>query len=224
MPEIRAVFDRGRDPARNLATEDELFRSVLEGKEGWLVRFWINSPCLIRGKARNPNYGWYREDVAKELGIPVFERASGGGVVYHDEGNLNWSFFQKTSGRMLSPTQMFEDAARHVTLALGGLGVPAAFAPPNRIDASGRKVSGMAARSTPKLRLVHGTLLIDSDLRKLNRLCIPPAGCPPVANISEWSGHVEAAEVARAIVESLNASGVSARLAGRTVRTKGGRN
>jgi len=145
------------------------------------------------------------------MGVEVVERATGGGVVYHDLGNLNWSFFLRNSGRLLSPTQMFEDASRHVVGALAELGVPAQFAPPNRIDVQGFKVSGMAARSTPKARLVHGTLLIDSDLESLNRLCIPPPGCPPVANISKWAGPTEPASVVRAFVRALRASGVRVR-------------
>ncbi|MDG6910616.1 MAG: hypothetical protein JRN08_09625, partial [Nitrososphaerota archaeon] len=96
---------------------------------------------------------------------------------------------------------------------LGELGVKADFAPPNRIDVEGLKVSGMAARSTPTARLVHGTLLVDSDLEKLNRLCIPPAGCPPVANIKEWTGPIEAADVVRAFVKGIRASGTKVHLA-----------
>jgi lipoate---protein ligase len=207
MPEISVFFDRGHDPARNLAREDELFRSIQEKGSTEMLRFWVNSTCLVRGLRRSPKYGWYKGDVARELGVPVFERSTGGGVVYHDEGNLNWSFFLKNSGRLLSPAQMFEDVSRHLIRALGRLGVTARFAPPNRIDVDGRKVSGLAARSTPKARLVHGTLLLDADLEKLNRLCIPPPGCPPVANISRWAKGVEAADVVRALVEALKESG-----------------
>ena len=219
MSEIRVTFDSGRDPADNLAREEELFQSMQKGGATDLARFWVDGPCLVRGKARNPKYGWYREATARELGVSVFERTTGGGVVYHDEGNLNWSSFLKNAGRLLSPTQMFEDASRHLIRALGALGVPAAFAPPNRIDVQGRKVSGMAARSTPALRLVHGTLLIDSDLEKLNRLCIPPVGCPPVANIKEWTGPIEAADVVSAFVKSARASGTKVHFGNRGVAT-----
>jgi lipoate---protein ligase len=213
LEKISVLFSRGRDPARNLAREDELLRLAEKGKDGELVRFWIDSECLVRGKGRNPRYGWYDEELARTWGVKVIERTTGGGVVYHDEGNLNWSFFLTNSGRLLSPTQMFEGASKYVVGALDELGVPAVFAPPNRIDVRGRKVSGMAARSTPKVRLVHGTLLVDSDLEKLNRLCIPPAGCPPVANIKEWAGQVDAADVVGAFVKFLRASGAKVQLA-----------
>ena len=208
MPEIRVSLEAGRDPAKNLLREEELFRSVQERGASDMVRFWVNRPCLVRGKARNPRYGWYREEVAKALGVPVFERATGGGVVYHDEGNLNWSFFLKNSGPLLSPSQMFGGVSKYVVGALNELGASGRFAPPNRIDVRGRKVSGMAARSTPKARLVHGTLLIDANLDMLNRLCIPPEGSPPVANIKEWTGPIKTADVVEALVKRVRASGL----------------
>lgn len=214
MKELRVQFDAGRDPVANLRREEALLRRVEEVEAPELVRFWINSKCLVRGKARSPKSGWYNEALAKRAGVAVIERATGGGVVFHDEGNLNWSFFLRNTRRLLSPTQMFEEASRYVVGTLGDLGVPAQFAPPNRIDVQGLKVSGMAARSTPKARLVHGTLLIDSDLELLNRLCIPPSGCPPVANISRWTGPIDATAVVRAFVKFLKGSGVEVRLEG----------
>ena len=141
------------------------------------------------------------------MGVRVIERATGGGVVYHDEGNLNWSFFLSYSGRLLSPTKMFEQTSEHIVRALANLDVHAEFSPPNRIDVQGRKVSGMAARSTPRAHLVHGTLLLRADLEKLNRLCIPPPGCPPVANLGEWIPEIHPLRVVRAVVEELKNAG-----------------
>ena len=185
--EVLVYFDRNRDPSLNLAREDALFQSVERRETPELVRFWVNSECLVRGRAKTAGYGWYRETLAEEMNIKVVERATGGGVVYHDGGNLNWSFFLHNSGALLSPTKMFEHASGYMVRALASLGVRAEFASPNRIDVRGRKVSGMAARATPRTRLVHGTLLLDSDLERLNLLCIPPYGFPPVANIGEWT-------------------------------------
>jgi lipoate-protein ligase A len=198
-------FDRTLDPAANLKRETELFEATEAGGPE-AVRFWVNSTCLIRGEARSSRYGWYNEELAKEMGVPVLVRSTGGGVVYHDEGNLNWSFFLKVDG-FVSPSTAFDRGSRHVIAALQKLGVRAVFAPPNRIDVSGRKVSGMAARSTRHTLLVHGTLLLNSDLVKLNRLCIPPPGCPPVANLSEWAKSIDAEAVVRAVSEVLSESG-----------------
>ena len=202
-------FDRTLDPVANLAREEELF--LLEERRGIpeLLRLWIDSECLVRGRARSARYGWYREALAEKLGVTVIERATGGGVVYHDEGNLNWSFFLRNAGPLLSPTAVFALASTHMTRALGRLGIGAEFAPPNRIDAYGRKISGMAARTTPKTILVHGTLLMRSDLERLNRLCVPPEGCPPVANLEEWVKDIGPLSVLKALVEVLGDSGFS---------------
>jgi len=214
--ELHIYFDQSRDPVKNLSREDELFRRMESGELPELVRFWINSECLVRGKARSARYGWYDEEAAKKMGIRVVERSTGGGVVYHDDGNLNWSFFMKTQGAFVSPTKAFDRASKHVIGALKGLGVPAQFSPPNRIDASGRKISGMAARSTAHTLLVHGTLLLDSDLERLNALCIPPAGCPPVSNVNEWAKDIDSERVVRAVSGVLENSGYRVRMAGET--------
>ena len=210
--ELLVHFDRVSDPAINLLREMELFAKVGGGALPEVARFWINSECLVRGEARSGRYGWYREDVAAKMNIPVLTRSSGGGVVFHDEGNLNWSFFLKNDGPFPSPTAAFDAGSKYIVKALTNQGVPARFSPPNRIDVSGRKVSGMAARVTTRAILVHGTLLIDSDLEKLNALCIPPAGCPPVSNLSEWAGQMDAAAVVDEVVAVLKGSGFHVRI------------
>ena len=134
-------------------------------------------------------------------------------MVYHDEGNLNWSFFLRSGGSFVAPTTAFRSASKYVVAALGRLGVKAEFSPPNRIDVSGRKVSGMAARSTVKTLLVHGTLLVNSDLEMLNRLCIPPPGCPPVSNLRDWVRDVTTDEVVGQILKVLTDSDFEVRMA-----------
>ena len=210
--ELLVHFDQMHDPAINLAREVELFAKVDCGALPEVARFWINSECLVRGEARSRKYGWYREDVAAKMNIPVLTRSTGGGVVFHDGGNLNWSLFLRNDGPFPSPTVAFETGSRCIVTALANQGVPALFSPPNRIDVSGRKISGMAARFTPRTTLVHGTLLIDSDLEKLNALCIPPEGCPPVSNLSEWVEHIHAAEVVKAVVAVMKGSGFHLRV------------
>jgi lipoate---protein ligase len=210
--EIIVYFDKGQDPIANLKREIELFNLVDGRAQPECVRFWLNSRCLVRGPARSAKHGWYNEELARELEIPVIERTTGGGVVYHDEGNLNWSFFQRTSGSFQSPTASFDRVSKFIIGALNRLGIHAKFSPPNRIDVSDRKVSGMAARSTVHTLLVHGTLLLRSDLKTLNRLCIPPPGCPPVSNLSEWKPNVDAESVMKAVIGVLEDSGFKVRM------------
>ncbi len=195
------------DPAENLVREDDIFQRVERGELPDVVRFWVNSECLVRGRAKTARYGWYDEQKAKEMRIRVVERATGGGVVYHDTGNLNWSFFFRNSGALPSPTAMFDRASKYMVQALGRLGVGARFSPPNRIDAADRKISGMAAKSSSRALMVHGTLLLNCDLERLNALCVPPPGCPPVVNVSELVNGIEEAEVVEAVVGVLRDSG-----------------
>lgn len=192
--EFRVVHEVSTDPLRNLSIEEATFQSLEEGRLGNTLRFWVNDMCLVRGRAKTPKYGWYREEEATRLAVPVYERSTGGGVVYHDHGNLNWSFFIRVPGKLLSPERVFRDGSAFVVEALRRNGIDAYFAPPNRIEVSGYKISGMAARSTIHTLLVHGTLLLDSNLEMLNRLCIPPQGCPPVRNIINWR-NLEVAEI-----------------------------
>jgi len=210
--EIQVCFDKSRDPIKNLAREEELFESVVRRESSEIIRFWVNSECLVRGRVRSARYGWYNEGLAREIGIRVVERSTGGGVVYQDDGNLNWSIFLRSSGSFLSPRALFGRASSYMVGALERLGVRARFSPPNRIDVSNRKVSGMAARLTSRAVLVHGTLLINSDLAKLNSICIPPVGCPPVANVSEWAKGIDAHSVVEAFVGVLEDSGYQVRI------------
>lgn len=204
---VEVWFDPTRDPAKNVAREEELFR-MAEGRGiSQLARLWANDECLVKGRSKSPKHGWFREQLAEEMGIPVVERLSGGGVVYHDGGNLNWSFYLRGSGVIVSPRTLFEGAAAYVLGALRKMGARAEFSAPNRIDVDGKKVSGLAARTSPKGILVHGTLLVSSDLAKLNSLCIPPPGCPPVSNLTEWVPGADHQSVARSLVEFLVESG-----------------
>jgi lipoate-protein ligase A len=216
--ELLVYFDRTRDPASNLTRETELFAKVDSGVLPEVARFWVNSACLVRGEARSARYGWYHEDVAAKMKVPVLTRSTGGGVVFHDEGNLNWSFFLRNSGPFLSPTAAFDSGSKYIVKALESQGVHAKFSPPNRMDVSGRKVSGMAARFTVRTVLVHGTLLIHSDLEKLNALCIPPVGCPPVSNLTEWAKHIDEAAVVDSVVSVLKDSGFDVKVVDTTSR------
>jgi lipoate---protein ligase len=214
--EVRVCFEHGRDPVKNLIREEELFLKVERRELPAFVRFWMNSECLVRGRVRSAKYGWYNEPLAREMGIQVVERSTGGGVVYQDEGNLNWSVFLRNPGPFPSPAAMFERASAYMVRTLERLGVEARFASPNRIDVFDRKVSGMAARSTSLAALVHGTLLLDSNLDRLNRLCLPPAGCPPVANVCEWKEGIDAQSVASAFSGVLKDSGCHVEVTGLT--------
>ncbi|HXY56639.1 MAG TPA: hypothetical protein VEH01_03405 [Nitrososphaerales archaeon] len=205
--DLLVYTDKATDPVSNMKLESEIFEMVDEGEIPEAARFWVNSACLVRGPARTAKHGWYNERLAEDMNIPVVTRSSGGGVVYQDEGNLNWSLFFRTTGSFLAPRTAFELGSRHIIGALETLGVKPIFSPPNRIDVQGNKVSGMAARSTPRALLVHGTLLLNTDLHRLNALCIAPPDCPPVANLSDWVPGINRVKVEEAVIGELVRSG-----------------
>lgn len=180
------ILEENKNPKLNLKKENELFTKVEQGKYDSIIRLWINEECLVKGIRKHEKYGWYRADLAKKLNIPVYQRKTGGGVVYHDLGNLNWSLFIRTSLHYFESKEIFETASNIIVNILNKLNLNAYFSEPNRIEIEGYKISGMAARASNKALLIHGTLLVNTNLNRLNLLCIPPPNCPPVQNISYW--------------------------------------
>jgi lipoate-protein ligase A len=150
--------DNNQDPCVNLALEEYCVRN-LDLDEPFLL-FYVNNPSIIIGKHQNTleeiNLPYVREH-----GIQVVRRISGGGAVYHDHGNLNFSFIKRfVQGEMLR----FEEFTRPVIRALAVLGVEAELGGRNDITVQGRKISGNAQFTTVHSMFSHGTLLFDSDL------------------------------------------------------------
>lgn len=204
--ELQVVVSGSRDPAVNLSLESYLFERVERGESSDTLLFYVDSPCLVRGRTKSPTYGWYNEELAQRLGISVYTRITGGGVVYHDEGNLNWCFIVGVKDCFLAPKKVFQEGSKYIVESLNKLGLEAYYSPPNRIDLDGSKISGMAAYSSGRTLLVHGTLLIDTDLELLNQLCIPPPGCPKVVNIGDYA-QIQAADLVKIVFETLVGGG-----------------
>jgi lipoate-protein ligase A len=188
-----------RDPAANLALEDALLLDVERGTRPDTLRLWVAEQCLVRGAHRSCRSGWHRESLARDLGLAVHTRSTGGGTVFFDRGNLNWSFYLRRVEGYVGGERLFRGCAAFIARCLGPLGIAAAFAPPNRIDAVGRKISGMASRASFGAVLVHGTLLVASDLERLDAVCIPPPGCPPVTRLADLVPGLTVAAVAERI-------------------------
>ena len=151
------------DPCFNLAFEEHVLHSRREGE--WLM-LWQNAPSVIIGLNQNA-----AEEIdsayAEAHGIAVVRRMTGGGAVYHDLGNLNYSFFSDVgNAETLSIRRFTEPVCR----ALAALGVRAETSGRNDILVDGRKVSGVAQRIDRERILHHGTLLFDSDMEVLARV------------------------------------------------------
>lgn len=146
------------DPRINLAIEEYALKH-LDPSNTYLL-FYINEPSIIIGKNQN-TVEEINADYVEENGIHVVRRLSGGGAVYHDLGNLNFSFLTKDDGDSFHNFKKFTDP---VVKALQKLGVPAELSGRNDILANGRKISGNAQFSTKGRMFSHGTLLFDSEI------------------------------------------------------------
>ncbi|MDR2185945.1 MAG: hypothetical protein LBO80_09845 [Treponema sp.] len=210
MTKLRILRSASRCIYENLALEDYLFRNLEEGEEALLL--WRNRDCVVLGRYQNP-YIECRLGKLRRDGISLARRQSGGGAVWHDEGNLCFTFFRSRPG----PGQSFSrrDTVELTARALAGLGVPAEINRRLDILAEGCKISGSAFRESRGRSFHHGTILIQSNLDKLKSYLepLPPRSAAgfsgrgirslvsPVRNIGPYlqTGHaVEAVEAALA--------------------------
>ncbi|MBB2481175.1 lipoate--protein ligase [Bacillus sp. APMAM] len=178
------------DPQINLAIEEYALKN-LDPNETYLL-FYINQPSIIIGKNQNTIEEINTEYVDKN-GIIVVRRLSGGGAVYHDLGNLNFSFITKDDGESFHNFLKFTEP---VINALKKLGVNAELSGRNDIQVGERKISGNAQFSTRGRMFSHGTLMLDSELEnvasalKVKKDKIESKGIKSVrsrvANISEF--------------------------------------
>ena len=149
------------DPHINLALEEFCLRNPDMTED--YVLFYINAPSVIIGKHQNPfeecNFEYLRQN-----GIQLVRRISGGGAVYHDHGNLNFSFI---TGFRRKKLDYIQKLIQPILGALHGLGVPAELSEKNYIMVEGKKASGNSQYTNIHRMLSHGTLLFDSDLNVL---------------------------------------------------------
>ena len=146
------------DPEFNLALEQFVFDEMDRGKEYFML--WQNDNAIIVGKNQN-TIEEINQQYVREHGIKVVRRLSGGGAVYHDLGNLNFTFI--VDGEDASNMDL-HSFCRPITRALNQLGVPAEVNGRNDITIEGRKFSGNSQYIRNKRIMHHGTMMFDSDL------------------------------------------------------------
>ncbi|MBT2603916.1 lipoate--protein ligase [Peribacillus frigoritolerans] len=146
------------DPRINLAIEEYALKH-LNIDETYLL-FYINRPSIIIGRNQN-TIEEINSDYVDEKGITVVRRLSGGGAVYHDLGNLNFSFITKDDGDSF---HNFKKFTQPVVETLEKLGIHAELSGRNDILAEGKKISGNAMFSTKGRMFSHGTLLFQSEM------------------------------------------------------------
>jgi lipoate---protein ligase len=186
------------DQAANLALEEALARS---GPPAPLLRIWQNAPCVVLGRAQR---------AAREVnlaacaasGVPVLRRASGGGTVYQDLGNLNISL--AVPGRVPG---LAAEVTALVAAVIAGLG-RAPRAGERGVFAGAAKVSGLASQITRDGSLAHATLLVTTPAAQVGAFLTPAPGQPhptdsrrsPVAALRDLGCDIGVAGARRAVL------------------------
>jgi lipoate---protein ligase len=147
------------DPTINLALDEYCVRKLDFENKNYLL-FYINEPSIIIGKHQN-TIEEINSEYVKKNNIHVVRRVSGGGAVYHDHGNLNFSFLTKYD---IKSIHNFKKFTQPVIDTLHDMGINAELSGRNDIIVDGKKISGNAQFSNTKSMLSHGTLLFDSKL------------------------------------------------------------
>ena len=153
---MKLIFSPSRSPSFNLAAEEFLFSE--SGDE--IVFLYVNDPCVIIGSNQSvPN------EVDQHFCVPnsieIIRRLSGGGAVYHDQGNINYCFIHnKISGK----SSLSADFLLPVILSLHSMQIPCEIGKRKDLWLNGYKISGTASHVSKNRELHHGTLLYNTDL------------------------------------------------------------
>lgn len=148
------------NPWFNLALEEELVNKV--SRDEIILYLWQNQNTVVIGKHQNPWREVLVQDLENDQG-KLARRLSGGGAVFHDLGNLNFTFIMHKSHENL------EKQLKVIVDGIKALGIDAEFSGRNDILAEGRKFSGNAFYYGKENYYHHGTLLVDVDMSKLGR-------------------------------------------------------
>lgn len=162
-----AYINQSTDPYYNLALEEYFLTN--ENIQEDILLFWRNHNTIVIGKNQNV-YAEINQPFVKENDIQVVRRLSGGGAVYHDDGNLNYTIIKQNADKYKNDFSYFTTP---VVKALQSLGLPASFSGRNDILLDDKKISGNAQYNYKNRQLNHGTLLFDSNLNILSNALLP---------------------------------------------------
>ena len=161
---MKTVITKSLDPKYNLALEEHLLTNCKED----FCFLWQSNNSVVIGKNQN-TVDEINSEYVKENNVNVVRRITGGGAVYHDLGNINFSYIVNTYDK----NNTFSKFTSSVIQALESYGIPAEFSGKNDILVNGMKISGNAQAIRDNRILHHGTLLFDSDLTKFGKILKP---------------------------------------------------
>jgi len=160
--EFTYIVNDEHDPAYNLALEESLFESAVRTGNSF-VMLWSNAPAVVVGRYQNAAEE-VNQQFVRDHHIRVVRRMSGGGAVYHDAGNLNYTTIVHAAG-----TLDVRSFGEPLVAFLRSLDIAAQLSGRNDVTVGERKVSGVAQYSRDGVALHHGTILFDSDLDAVER-------------------------------------------------------
>ena len=163
---MRYIKNTSTNPYYNMAFDEYCLESLSIDEPVFFL--WQNRPAVIVGFNQEVNTE-VNLDYLKENGIDLVRRVTGGGAVYHDLGNLNYTIV----GRSEDLERDYPEYASIMAKALQSLGVPATLSGRNDILVEGRKVSGFAKRVCKNRLMVHGTLMYNVDVDVLTKVLNP---------------------------------------------------
>ena len=161
------ILNESEEPGFNLAAEQYMLEEM--DLDDVMFMLWQNKPSVVVGRHQNT-----ADEVdlayAREKEIPVVRRMTGGGAVYHDVGNLNFTLVLKRDG--LGDPYDFSHLMEPMLEALERVGIKGERSGRNDISVNGRKIAGSASRITADKVLYHACILVDTDLDELQRVLI----------------------------------------------------
>ena len=155
------------DPHLNLSLEEALFTTAERTKNYNVIRLWRNPPSVVMGKNNKVSLEVCIDKCLKN-NVTISRRFTGGGAVYHDKGNINWTVV--TTKKALEDynfkfiTSLYQMMGNVIVECLKTVNVKAKFQMPNAVYVGSRKISGMAMRVGKHAVLCHGTLLVNSNI------------------------------------------------------------
>ena len=152
---MKYLINESTDPYFNLAFDEYCLENIISDEPYFYL--WRNRPAVIIGLNQNA-YGEVNLDYLNSHGITLARRVTGGGAVYHDLQNMNYTII----GKDPSP-EIFAEAMRK-------LGVDARTTGRNDIFVDGKKVSGFARRVSKNQEIIHGTMMYDVDIETLTKV------------------------------------------------------
>lgn len=162
------IINNNNDPFFNHAAEEYVMKNFDD--EAFIL--WINRPSILIGKNQN-TLSEINMDYVLDNNIEVVRRLSGGGTVYNDLGNMNYTFITYKNSNDNKLENGFKKFALPVIKALQSLGIDAQFSGRNDITIEGKKFSGNAQYSRKDKLLHHGTIMYDCDMNKLSKALRP---------------------------------------------------